>query len=271
MAAGDPQHSDLKQMMKAAWTAGDFGKIAQQTEAAGEAFVARLNLTAGMRVLDVGCGTGNQSLPAARSGARVTGVDIAPNLLEQAKERARKENLAIEFIEGDAEELNVGDGEFDVAYSMFGAMFAPRPERVVSEFVRVCRRHGLIAMANWTPGGFFGQQSAILNRHVPPPPGLLPNVLWGDEAVVRERFGSRCQVETSTQTLTFDFPFGPAEVVDYSRQYIGPVKMAFARLDPAGQKALADELAATWASHNEGDDHHTIVKSQYLQVHARPN
>ena len=271
MAAEAPQHSDLKQMMKAAWMAGDFGKIADQTEAEGEAFVARLNLTADMRVLDVGCGTGNQSIPAARIGAQVTGVDLAPNLLEQAREKARKEKLAIEFLEGDAEDLTFGDGEFDVVCSMFGAMFAPRPERVVSEFVRVCRRHGLIAMANWTPSGFFGRQSAILNQHVPPPPGLLPNVLWGDEAVVKERFGPYCQVETSKQALTFDFPFGPAEVVNYSRQYVGPMKMSFGRLDPAGQKALADELAANWASHNEGDDRHTIVKSQYLQVHARPN
>jgi ubiquinone/menaquinone biosynthesis C-methylase UbiE len=271
MAAEASQHSDLKQMMKAAWTAGDFGKIAEYNVAEGEAFVARLNLTAGMRVLDVGCGTGNQSLPAARTGARVTGVDIAPHLLAQARERAGKENLGIEFIEGDAEELPFGDGEFDVVFSMFGAMFAPRPDKVVTELVRVCRRQGLIAMANWTPSGFFGQQSAILNRHVPPPPGLPPNVLWGDEAVVRERFGPHCQVETSRQTLTFNFPFGPAEVVDHSRQYIGPMKMSFARLDAAGQTALANELAANWARYNEGDDHRTIVKSQYLQVHARPN
>jgi len=271
MAAGTPPYSDLKQMMKAAWMAGDFGKIAEYNVAEGEAFVARLNLKADMRVLDVGCGTGNQSLPAARSGARVTGVDLAPNLLEQARERARKEKLAIEFTEGDAEELTFGDGEFDVIYSMFGAMFAPRPDKVVSEFVRVCRRNGLIAMANWTPDGFFGQQSAILNRHVPPPPGLVPPVLWGDEAVVKERFGPYCQVKTSRQIFTFNFPFGPAEVVDYSRQYIGPMRMAFARLDQAGQKALADELAVNWARHNQGDSHHTIVKSQYLQVHARPN
>ena len=271
MAAGTPPYSDLKQMMKAAWTAGDFGKIAEHNVAEGEAFVARLNLAVGMRVLDVGCGTGNQSIPAARSGARVTGVDLAPNLLEQARERARKENLSIEFIEGDAEELTVGDGEFDVVYSMFGAMFAPRPDKVVSEFVRVCRRHGLIVMANWAADGFFARQTEILNRHVPPPPGLVPPVLWGDEAVVKERFGPYCQVEATLRDFTFNFPFGPAEVVDYSRQYIGPMKMAFARLDQAGQRALADELAANWARHNQGDDHHTVVKSQYLQVHARPN
>jgi SAM-dependent methyltransferase len=256
-------------MMKAAWTAADFGKIAPQTEVEGEGFVARLNLTPGMGVLDVGCGTGNQSMPAARRGARVTGVDLAPNLLEQARERARQEKLAIEFIEGDAEELPFGDGEFDVVFSMFGAMFAPHPDQVVSEFVRVCRRPGLIAMANWTPDSFFGEQGTILNQHVPPAPGVLPNVLWGDETMVKERFGPYGQVETTRQTLTFDFPFGPAEVVDYSLQHLGPMKMSFSRLDPAGQKAVAEELAANWARHNEGDDHHAVVKSQYLEVHTR--
>jgi uncharacterized protein (DUF302 family) len=91
-------------------------------------------------------------------------------------------------------------------------------------------------------------------------------VLCGDEAVVRERFGPYGQVETSRQTLTFDFPFGPAEVVDQSLQHVGPMKVSFSRLDPTGQKALAEELAANWARHNEGDDHHTIVKSQYFDV-----
>ena len=271
MPAGIPQSQDLRQMMKAAWTAGDFGKIAPQTEVEGEAFVARMNLTAGMRVLDVGCGTGNQSVPAARRGARVTGVDLVPNLLEQARERARQEKLVIEFIEGDAEELPFSDGEFDVVFSMFGAMFAPHPDQVVSEFVRVCRRPGLIAMANWAMDSLFGEQSAILNRYAPPVPGVLPHVLWGDEIVVKERFGPHGRVETSQQTLTFDFPFGPAEVVDYSLQHIGPMKMSFSRLDPAGQKALAEELATNWARHNEGDDLHTIVKSEYLEVHVRPH
>jgi len=86
MASGAQQLQQVKHMMKAMWTAGDLGKIAERNEKEGEAFVSRLELRPGMRVLDVGCGTGNQALPAARLGARVTAVDIAPNLL--APERA---------------------------------------------------------------------------------------------------------------------------------------------------------------------------------------
>ena len=104
-----------------------------------------------MRVLDVACGSGNQSIPAARTGAQVTGVDIAPNLIEQAREWAEVEDLKIRFDEGDAENLPYADAEFDVVMTMFGAMFAPRPELVSAELIRVCRPGGVIAMGNWTP------------------------------------------------------------------------------------------------------------------------
>jgi len=146
MSGGAQQFQDLRQMMKAAWTAGDFGKIAPQTEVEGEAFVARMNLTAGTRVLDVGCGTGNQSMPAARRGARVTGVDLAPNLLEQAREKAHQEKLAIELIEGDAEELPFGDGEFDVVVCRFAIHHFAAPEKVIAEMARVCHGDGLVAV-----------------------------------------------------------------------------------------------------------------------------
>ena len=137
MASATPNIAEIKKALKAGWMAGDFGRIASLNESRGEEFVDRLGPKHGMRVLDVACGTGNQALPAARTGANVTGLDLAPNLLEQAKAAAEKEGLKIRFIEGDAEELPFEAGEFDVVYSMFGAMFAPRPERVAQEFLRV--------------------------------------------------------------------------------------------------------------------------------------
>src|SRR3981081_4056963 len=116
----------LKQRMRDTWMAGDFGVIASYNVGLGEQFVSRINLQPGVKVLDVACGTGNTSLPAARTGATVTGVDIAPNLLEQARSRAGKEDLKIQFDEGDAESLSYPDASFDIVLSMFGAMFAPR-------------------------------------------------------------------------------------------------------------------------------------------------
>ena len=270
MASSTPGFSDLKKALKAAWMAGDFGQLARLNEREGEEFVARLGLKSGMRVLDIACGTGNQSLPAARTGADVTGVDIATNLLEQARERAVRERLKIRFIEGDAEQLPGEAAQFEVVFSMFGAMFAPRPDLVAGEMIRVCRPGGLIAMGNWTPGGFVGTMFRITAKHAPPPPGMLPPVLWGDESVVRDRFGPRVKVETAKHEMLFEFPSGPAGVVDFFREYFGPLKTAFAGLNETGQKALTDDLVRHWAQHNEGDANRTVIRGEYLEVHGRP-
>src|SRR5262249_8258374 len=133
--------------------AGNFGEFAKYIQPSADEFVERLNIQPGSRVLDVACGSGNLSIPAARAGAVVTGVDIATNLLEQARARAKAEGLNIQFDEGDAEALRYDDNSFDVVMTMYGAMFAPRPEVVASELTRVCKPGGRIAMANWTPEG----------------------------------------------------------------------------------------------------------------------
>lgn len=270
MSSATPDFAAIKKAMKAAWMAGDFGKIADLNSQRGEEFVERLNLKPGMRVLDVACGTGNQALPAARTGAEVTGLDHAPNLLEQARAAAAKEGLKIRFIESDAEDLPFQAGEFDVVYSMFGAMFAPRPERVASELLRVCKRGGLIAMASWTPTSFQAETFKLNAKYSPPPPGIPAPVLWGDDNVVRERFGSRAKVETWKREVVFDFPFGPAQVVDFFKTHFGPTQMTLARLDPTAQAAMLAEMTQHWASRNEGDANHTVVHGEYLEVHARP-
>jgi ubiquinone/menaquinone biosynthesis C-methylase UbiE len=222
-----------------------------------------------MKVLDVACGTGNTALPAARKGATVTGVDIASNLLEQARSRAAKESLTVQFDEGDAESLPYPDASFDIVLSMFGAMFAPRPEVVAAELARVCRPGGLIAMGNWTPAGFTGKMFKTTAKHVPPPPGVPPPTLWGDEATVRQRFGNRVSKLTCTpQVAEFRYDAAPAGVVQLFRRYFGPTQMAFARLDEAGQTALAADLENEWDQANEAKDGTTFVRNEYLEVHA---
>jgi hypothetical protein len=153
--------------------------------------------------------------------------------------------------------------------SMFGAMFAPRPDVVASELKRVCRPGGLIAMGNWTPEGFVGQMFKITSRHAPPPPGIPPPLLWGDEEVVAERLGAGVRLQTKRQYLLFDYPFGPAETVAFFRKNFGPTLTTFARLDEAGQKALSDDLTMHWTADNQSDTGHTVVKAEYLEVHAR--
>lgn len=254
--------------MRSMWMAGDFGQIARLNEREGVEFVERLNLKPGMKVLDVACGTGNQSIPAAKMGAEVTGVDIAPNLLEQARARAKSEGLNTQFVEGDAEQLRHDDASFDVVMSMFGAMFAPRPEAVASELLRVCKPGGAIAMGNWTPEGFVGEMFKITARHAPPPPGVPPPSLWGDPKVVADRFSAAASVDSWKREFLFEYPFSAPEIVEFFKQYFGPTKTTFARLDPAAQEALTRDLVRHWEAHNEGSGDKTLIRAEYLEVRA---
>jgi ubiquinone/menaquinone biosynthesis C-methylase UbiE len=269
MQTAPPDFVQLKSNLKASWVAGDFGQIANYTASEASDFVARLGIKPGAKVLDVACGTGNLAVPAARKGADATGVDIAPNLLEQARKRAAAESLKVRFEEGDAEELPFPDETFDVVMSMFGAMFAPRPERVAAELIRVSKPGGMIAMANWTPNGFVGKSFQITSKLLPPPPGMIPPVLWGDEKTVRQRFTNGVSKLTATPVrMKFVYPFSPKETVAFFRQYFGPMQVAFLRLDERGQKAFVEQLEALWSEYNTATDGTTCVETEYLEVRA---
>ncbi len=265
-SAGSEQ---LKAMMRSTWMAGDFGRIARYAAPEAEAFVQRLPIEPGMRVLDVACGTGNLAIPAAHRRAEVTGVDIAPNLLAQARERAEEEQVRATFDEGDAEQLPYADGQFDVVMSMFGAMFAPRPDRVAAELLRVCRKGGTIAMANWSPDGFAAELFGLASRYMPPPEGLTPPVLWGDEAIVRQRFGSGvASLKMERRPFAMRFPFPPRDTVQLFREYFGPTRVTYSRLDEAAQTAYTQDLERLWEERNQAEDGTTFVPNEYLEVVA---
>jgi SAM-dependent methyltransferase len=266
-----PDLEALKSRLRDTWTAGDFGQIARWTAGHAEEFVARLKPAPGLRVLDVACGTGNLSIPAARAGAVVSGVDIAPNLLAQARVRARAEvpDAVVEFREGDAEALPYPDGAFDLVMTMYGAMFAPRPERVAAELVRVCRPGGRIAMANWTPRSFVAEMFRTTAAHVPPPPSLPSPLLWGDEATVRARLRDGvAALELRPVRVPMRFPFPPEQTTDFFRAYYGPTLRAFAALPPERQAELRRDLVALWSRHNRATDGTTHVEGEYLEVVA---
>ena len=267
MSTTQPEMESLKTRLKSMWMAGDFGQIANVIQAGADEFIASLGLKPGNRVLDVACGSGNLAIPAARTGARVTGVDIATNLLEQARARAESEGLTIQFDEGDAESLPYDDAAFDVVITMFGAMFAPRPELVSSELVRVCEPGGLIAMANWTPAGHIGQMFKITGKHVPPPPTMPSPIKWGDEETVRERLTNGItDLKLTSRMCAFKFPFPPAEVVEFFRMYYGPTQRAFGALDENAQAALRKDLEQLWSDNNQATDGTTHVDAEYLEV-----
>src|SRR5436309_2460072 len=244
----------LKTRLKSTWMTGDYDLFSRYMEKDAEVFYRRLGVTQGTRLLDVGCGAGQLALIAARAGAHVTGCDIATNWLDQARVRAAAEGLEITFEEGDAEALPYKDAQFDAVVSLIGAMFAPRPDRVAAELTRVCRPGGLIAMANWTPGGFIGQMFKAIAKHIAPS-GMPSPVLWGDEATVRERLRDGiADLKFARQMYRFDYPFSPEAVVDFFRANYGPMSRAFASLDMNGQENLRTELVNLWSAHNKAVD-----------------
>ena len=261
----------IKASMRATWMAGDFGVVARTITGSAEAFIARLAITSGVRLLDVATGTGNLAIPAARAGAIVTGVDIAANLLVQARERAAADHLSIQFDEGDAEALPYADASFDIVVSMFGAMFAPRPALVASELARVLKPGGKLAMANWNPASFTGRMFAVGGKHDPPPPGIPPPVLWGDEAIVLERLAPHfTNITTSLVPVDFDLPTNAAGAVAFFRKYFGPTQVTFNRLNEAGQSSFTADLETLYSSANVSPDptDHTLIHNEFLQVIA---
>jgi SAM-dependent methyltransferase len=259
----------LKTRLRSTWMSGDYGYFAKYLLPGAMDFLNRLDIAPGTRMLDVACGAGQIAIPAARGGAKVTGIDIAPNLIDQAQARARAEGLDVRFDEGDAEMLPYPDASFDLVVSLIGAMFAAVPERVAAELVRVCRPGGRIVMANWTPEGHVGQMFRIIGAHFPTSPLMVSPVKWGDEATVRARLKDGiARLDFSRRLYPMRYPFPPAEVVEFFRLYYGPTNRAFSALHPVGRSALRHDLEQLWDRNNLAGSGATYVKSEYLEVVA---
>lgn len=256
----------LKARLKQTWMAGDYDRFSRYLEGGAREFYERLAVPPGSRLLDVGCGSGQLVLMAAKDGLDVTGVDIASNLIERARARAQAEGLRVRFEEADAEALPFEDASFDAVVSLIAAMFAPRPDFVAKELLRVCTPGGTIAMANWTPQGFVGQMFKAVSKFIAPS-GMPAPVLWGDEATVRERFGQGlAELHLTKRQYLFSYPFPPSEVVEFFRLYYGPTNRAFASLDGGGREQLHQELETLWSAHNRAGLGCTTVLAEYLEV-----
>jgi SAM-dependent methyltransferase len=256
----------LKRRLQQVWMAGDYDRFSRYMEGSAREFYERLNLAPGSKLLDVGCGSGQLALMAAKDGLDVIGVDIADNWVARARARARAEGLRATFEQADAEALPFEDASFDAVVSLIGAMFAPRPDLVARELLRVCVPGGTVAMANWTPQGFVGQMFKTVAKFIAPS-GMPSPTLWGDEATVRERLGKGLsELRLTRRAYTFSYPFPPAEVVEFFRLYYGPTHQAFAALHAEGQSGLRRELEDLWSAHNRGGPDTTTVFGEYLEV-----
>jgi SAM-dependent methyltransferase len=186
--------------------------------------------------------------------------------VERARARAQAAGLSARFEEADAEALPFADASFDMVVSLIGAMFAPRPQVVAQELLRVCAPGGTIAMANWTPQGFIGQMFKTVSKFIAPS-GMPAPVLWGDEATIRERLShGLSELSLTRRQYLFDYPFPPSEVVEFFRLYYGPTNSAFASLDDEGQAQLRQELETLWTAHNRTGADCTTVFAEYLEV-----
>ena len=225
-------------------------------------------------MLDVGCGAGQIAIPAAKAGAEVTGIDIAANLIEQAR-AARRRRRRRRAVRGrpTPRSCRIADGSFDLVVSLIGAMFAPRPDRVAAEMVRVCRPGGRIAMANWTPEGHVGQMFKIIGKHVPPPPLMPSPMKWGDEATVRERLGQgTSQADHDAPPVSDALPVSRRPRWWSSSSASTARRCArWRRSTRAGQAALRKELTQLWSSNNKATDGTTFVEAEYLDVLALRN
>lgn len=254
---------------KTMWTNGDYAKFAKYMEPGALQILASWHISSGSRLLDIACGAGQISIPAARAGVEVTGVDIASNLIAQARERAAAEGLSAQFDEGDAEQLLYPDASFDTVVSLIGAMFAPHPDRVAAEMVRVCRPGGRILMANWTPTGLVSDTFKLFAKYSPPPPGIPSPFLWGHQATVRERFSRGiANLEMMPSTYVFAFPFSVTEFVEFSRQNNPVWNRAFQVLEESAQKELRRETEALHARYNRATDGTVAFEEDCLQVTA---
>jgi SAM-dependent methyltransferase len=262
---------------KALWEKGDFTRLAATMRESGEALVIELGVTAGLEVLDLGCGDGTTALPAAKLGANVLGVDIASNLVAAGNARAQQLGLAnCTFQEGDATDLHeLEDDRFDLAVSIFGAMFAPRPFDVAKEMVRVTRPGGRIVMGNWIPGDptLVAQILRISASYSPPPPeGFISPMTWGLEENVIERFvGAGVPAERISfqrDTYTFHFPGTPADFVAEFRMYYGPTMNAFEAAVVSGREVeLQAELEALFNAQNKSPtEDATSIPATFLRV-----
>ncbi len=251
------------------WSKGDFAMVAHLVHFPSEALAESLDLVPGERVLDVACGSGNGAIAAARrTWGNAVGADYVPALLERGRERAAGERLDVEFVEADAQELPFEDASFNVAMSIFGAMFAADQEKAAAELLRVVRPGGRIGMANWTPAGAVGLMFGTISKHAPPPPGLESPLRWGTEERLRELFGdgiSDLRVESRISRQ----PFRSADhYIEFFREYFGPTQMAYERVGADGEAALTADLKSFLEDANAAGDRAMVLEAEYLQVIA---
>jgi SAM-dependent methyltransferase len=258
--------TQFKENQKESWSS--FTPLEMFTTPPAAQLVKHAGVHAGQRVLDVACGTGVVAITAARSGAKVSGLDLTPPLVEQARENAQLAGVDVDFRQGDVEELPYDVRTFDVVLSQFGHMFAPRPDVAISEMLRVLKPGGTIAFSTWPPELFVGRFVVLLGGYAPPPPaGVVPPPLWGDPNVIRERLGA------AVRDIVFDrdrmfIPFLSSAhcrgFFERTLRPLGKLVEALAASDPARLADLRRDIEALMSEYSRDN----LLRQDYLITRA---
>lgn len=262
----DATAEQLTARQRAVWTAGDWPGFAPRIQEVSDRTVETIGVGEGHDYLDVATGSGNAAEAAARRGARVTGLDLVPELIDAARARFESAGLEGEFVVGDAGDLPFDDNSFDRVTSIFGVMFAPRQEAAAAELVRIARPGAIIGVAAWTPTGEIGRMfKTLAERMPPPPPEFVPPAMWGDEDHVRGLFsGTGAELGFEKRMATFEFD-SPQQWLEYTEENLGPVVIAKAVLEPEGKwEAVRADLVELQESSNEADDGSLRNQGEYL-------
>jgi|SRR5215217_6447701 len=259
----------FKERARTTWAAGNFDEISKLILEVGQNVVAHADIQPGMTVLDIACGTGNATVPAALAGGRCTGLDLVPDLLETARRNADAAGVEIEWVEGDAEALPFGDGSFERVLSTFGVMFAPRHEVAAAELARVIAPGGMAVVACWGPYGLNGEMFPMIGKRMPAPPSYAqPPSGWGDEEHVRALLEPH-GLEVGTERQLVDFRGDTVEsIVARMETYFGPWQMAQAALgdDWADLRAELSDLYRRYAREDNGG---VAASAEYLLTTAK--
>jgi SAM-dependent methyltransferase len=264
MTQQDP-FAQFKSVQREGWAL--FAPVEILTSPPAAKLVRFAKIEGGQKVLDVGCGTGVVAITAARKGARVKGLDLSPVLLEKAKWNANLTGTEVEFTEGDAEALPYKDKEFDVVVSQFGHMFAPRPEVVIAEMLRVLKPGGTIAFSTWPPELFTGRMFALTAKYLPPPEGVAPPPQWGNPQIIRERLGDKVKDLTFDRDMITPPALSPQHFRHFMETTVGPLTklVQICKEDQAKLKSFRAELDTLIEEYFDGN----TVRQHFIMTRAK--
>jgi SAM-dependent methyltransferase len=259
----------FKAVQKQGWA--HFAPLEAVTMHPATRLVKFAGVKAGQHVFDVACGTGVVAITARRIGAKVTALDLTPELLERARYNSQIAGLEVAWREGDVEKLPFEDGIFDVVLSQFGHIFAPRPTLALSEMLRVLKSGGTIAFSTWPPDLLVGRMFSMTARYMPPPPpGVAPPVLWGDRATIRERLGDSVKDIVFETGIALAPALSPQHFRTMTEQTAGPlIKLVetLATTDPSRLASFRREYDAVAAEYFNDN----AVQQGYIMTRAIKN